>query len=114
MIELVASERYTVRSNPPDTKRMQQRAYWPSVFAEARTLNGEWVRTVRTFGRSTARQIASDIRNAHRRSLEKFRLSGVESGEVWDARWGCVDAGSDESKYVLWIRLVSEGSSLSE
>lgn len=91
---------------PPSVQRPQRRSYWPTVFAEAREIQGEWVRVVKVFGKSTAQQLASDIRNAHRREADKFRVTGVVDGEIWDAQWGTVN-GQEKGRYSLWIRLVS-------
>jgi hypothetical protein len=105
------NERQTVRSSPPISEHTQKRSYWPGVFTEARECQGEWVRTVKTFGRATAQQLASDIRNAHQRDPKKFRIRGVEEGEIWDARWGRPSANADEDEFVVWIRLVSTTTS---
>lgn len=107
------NERHTVRCAPPSAERQQRRSYWPTVFAEARAIQGEWVKVVKDFGKSTAQQLASDIRNAHRREPDKFRVTGVESGEVWDARWGAATSQAS-GRYSLWIRLVSTSKSRHE
>lgn len=101
------TERQTVRSTPPVSQQAQKRSYWPRVFEEARECQGEWVRTVKTFGRATAQQLASDIRNAHQRDPKNFRIRGVAEGEIWDARWGRSSANAEEDDFVVWIRLVS-------
>lgn len=100
-------ERQTIPSTPPQALRPQRRSYWPSVLEEARLLQGQWVRTVKTFGRSTAQQLASDIRNSHRREPAKFRIRGVKPGEIWDAQWGRADVNAQDEECVVWIRLVS-------
>jgi hypothetical protein len=102
---------HTVRSTPPVMRQSQRRSYWPAVLAEARQVRGAWVRTVKTFGRSTAQQLASDLRNAHHREPKKFRVRGVLPGEVWDAQWGREGVDSPDTEYVVWIRLVSTSES---
>ena len=102
--------RLTIKSTPPTLRRPQRRSYWPMVFAEARECPGEWVRIDRWFNRSTAAQVASDLRNAHRRSLSKMRFSGIEVGDVWDARWGTDPADANPEHFYLWLCFLAPGT----
>jgi hypothetical protein len=100
------SERLTVRSTPPDRRKYQKRAYWPGVFAEARECPGVWVRTGKWFNRSTAAQVASDVRNAHTRDAGKMRVKGTLPGERWETRWDNDPADPDVEHLYIWLRLV--------
>ena len=80
------------------------------VFAEARECPGEWVRIDRWFNRSTAAQVASDLRNAHRRDVSKMRFSGVEHGDVWDTWWGADPADADPDHFYLWLCFLGPGT----
>lgn len=98
------NERYTIRSTPPNLRQMQRRAYWPAVFAEARECAGEWVRTEKWFNRSTASQVASDLRNCHRRAPAKMRVSGILPGDVWETRWENDPSDTDADHFYIWLR----------
>lgn len=54
--------------------------------------------------KSTAAQIASDIRNIHRRDARKSRLRGFEAGDKFEAVWGNDPADDDTEHYYLWLR----------
>lgn len=97
-------ERFTIPSTPPNARKRQRRAYWPGVFAEGRAVRGEWVRTAKCFNRSTAQQVASDIRNAHRRDMKKVRVSGFLPGDVWEARWDNDPSDPDTDHFYIWLR----------
>ncbi len=88
-------ERLTFRSTPPDVRNTQRRSFWPAALAEARECPGEWVRIARWFSPSTAAQVASDIRNSHRREPDKMRVAGLLPGDRWDTRWGADPAERD-------------------
>jgi hypothetical protein len=72
---------------------------WQEVFEECRRDTGNWRRADAPMKRSTASQLASDIRNAHRRNAVKARLAGLRSDERWDAQWGEVDG-----EFYIWLR----------
>jgi len=95
--------RLTVPSTPPNVHKPQRRSYWPAVFAEARECPGEWVRTEKWFNRATAVQIASDLRNAHRR-VSKMRVSGYEAGDRWETRWDNDPTDSNPDHFYIWLR----------
>ncbi|MFZ9629987.1 MAG: hypothetical protein ACO3C1_11620 [Ilumatobacteraceae bacterium] len=96
-------ERLTIKSTPPNARKPQRRSYWPTVFAEARECPGEWVRTEKWFNRSTAAQVASDLRNAHRRAT-KMRVSGFMPGDRWDTRWDNDPADDNPDHFYIWLR----------
>ncbi len=73
------------------------------VFEEARECPGEWVRTARWFHKATAQQLASDLRNAHRRS-SKTRVSGHRPGDLWETRWGNDPSDPDAGHFYIWLR----------
>jgi hypothetical protein len=96
-------QRLTIKSTPPTSRRRQRRSYWPTVFAEARECRGEWVRIERWFNRSTAAQVASDLRNAHHRSAKKMRFSGIEPGDMWQACWGADPTDTEPEHFYVWM-----------
>ena len=85
----------------------QRRSYWPAVFAEARECPGEWVRTGKWFNRSTAAQVASDVRNAHLREADKMRVKGAIEGERWETRWDNEPSDPDSGPFYIWLRLAA-------
>jgi hypothetical protein len=93
----------TVKSQPPGKTR-QKRSYWPQVLAEGRLVPGEWIRTSRPHKRSTAQQVASDIRNAHHRDLTKTRIRGLLVGDLWETQWGRDPEVSGTDQYFIWLR----------
>lgn len=97
--------RYTIKSNPPSSKRRGKRSYWPEVLAEVRAAKGAWRMVAKPMTRSTAMQVASDLRNAHRRDPEKMRLRGALPTDRWETQWAPASEGSTE--YFLWVRDVS-------
>jgi hypothetical protein len=79
-------------------------SFWTRTLNEARKSN-DWMIIPRTYSMRTARQLASDLRNAHKRP-ESLDLAGVRPGEKWEAKWR---APYDESKRyncTVSIRLV--------
>lgn len=54
-------------------------SFWRRTFAEARKIDG-WYLVDRTFKRSTAQQVCSDIRGNR-------RVAGIAEGEQWEAEW---------------------------
>ena len=98
------NERFTIKSTPPNLCKPQRRSYWPTVFAEARECPGEWVRTDKWFLRATAAQVASDLRNGHRRSPAKMRVSGFLPGDRWETRWGNDTTDLDAEHCYIWLR----------
>ena len=107
MTDGMNSERLTVRSTPPNVRKYQKRSYWPGVFAEARECPGEWVRTGKWFNRSTAAQVASDVRNAHLREADKMRVKGALAGERWETRWDNEPSDPDSEHFYIWLRLAA-------
>lgn len=89
---------------------LSRSTFWSRTFEYARR-NGDWVRVPRTYTKATAQQIASDISNAHRRSMRTLRMRGIRPGEQWEARWEWApeDIGGD---FVVWIRLHAASASL--
>jgi hypothetical protein len=78
------------------------------VFAEARRHPGEWRRILEPLKKSTAAQIASDIRNAHTRDPRNHRLRGFIEGDQFEAVWGEQERGA--GVYFVWIRYVGRTS----
>lgn len=99
-----SNARLTIKSTPPNLRKQQRRAYWPGVFDEGRECPGEWVRTAKWFNRSTASQVASDLRNAHHREVGKMRVSGIEPGDLWETRWDNDPTDLDPEHFYIWLR----------
>ncbi|MEY4174005.1 MAG: hypothetical protein RI900_1170 [Actinomycetota bacterium] len=83
--------------------RQRRSSFWCRTFETARQA-GDWTLVERTYSRSTAAQLASDINNAHRREEDYQRVRGIGVGEVWEARWDHA-AQSDTGRFRVWIRL---------
>lgn len=94
---------WTVADVPP-VVRGQRRSYWVGLFAECRAVPGEWRRTLRAFGSSTAAQVASDPRNAAHRDPAKMRVRGLLPGERWEAVWAPDPEAGDPERCVIWLR----------
>ena len=92
-----------VPSDPPPSRRRPRRSRWVAILSEARSAPGEWRRVMTPMTMSTATQIASDLRNSHRRDLSKLRVRGVEPLDIWEARWGVDPTGLTEH-YFIWLR----------
>ena len=96
---------YTVASPPPvQTETSQRRSRWVDLLDECRKHPGEWRRVIEPMRKSTAAQIASDIRNIHRRDARKSRLRGFAEGDKFEAVWGNDPNDSDTDHYYLWLR----------
>jgi hypothetical protein len=94
---------YTIASNPPPAARGVRRSWWREALKGARCCPGEWRQLSRTFAKSTAVQVASDLHNAHRRDLRKSRITGLLAGDRWEARYGV-----DDSDCIDWVDWDSE------
>jgi hypothetical protein len=91
---------YTISSTPPARQR-ERFSMWEALFDECRRFEGEWRRAKIPMKRSTASQLASDIRNAHLRSAVKSRLKGLKPNERWESAWG-----EEGEAFYVWIRYV--------
>lgn len=93
-------------TNAPAPFRQRRSSFWCRTFETART-TGDWTLVARTYSRSTAAQLASDINNAHRREADYLRVRGIVPGELWRARWDPSPSG-EPGRYSVWIRLDAE------
>ena len=73
----------------------------------ARSKPSVWFRITDPLTKSSATQMASDLRNSHRRNLETLRMSGVIIGERWEAESGRDPSDNDPNHFYVWFRLVS-------
>lgn len=96
---------YTIKSDPPATKRRGKRSYWPEVLAEVRAAKGAWRMVAKPMTRSTAMQVASDLRNAHTRDPKKMRVRGSLPTDRWETQWA--PSSDNLQEYFLWMRDVS-------
>lgn len=96
-----------VGSCPPGRRNGRgPRSLWPQRLAVGRANPGTWIRVIEPFSRTTAAQLASDLRNAHTRNPRTLRVRGVLPGEVWETAWGPLDGQSDDSsEFFIWFRL---------
>jgi hypothetical protein len=98
--------KYTIASTPPGAQGFQKRSRWAELFDECRAVPGEWRRIIAPLAKATAAQIASDIRNAHTRDLDKARLRGLLPTDRWEASWGNDPDDSDPEHFYVWLRYV--------
>lgn len=98
---------YTLESTPPVRNEVnQKRSRWAELFAEAREHPHTWRRIIEPMRRSTAAQVASDIRNAHTRDLAKSRLRGLLPTDQWEAAWGQVADDPDPEHFYVWLQYI--------
>jgi hypothetical protein len=96
------------RSTPPiqpGRRAPQPKHLWPRRFADARRHRGEWVKIVTAMSRSTAAQLASDIRRIGLRDPKSIRVKGYLPDERWDAAFGNDPSDQDPSRFYIWVRL---------
>lgn len=98
--ECEMAEELTVSTEGPPRQQRQRFSMWEELFEECRAHQGKWRRTKNYMRKSSAAQLSSDIRNAHKRESAKSRLHGLRANEVWDAAWG----EGEEGKFYLWIK----------
>jgi len=77
---------------------------WSAILGELRASPNEWRRLRDPMSRSLACQLASDLRNAHRREPGRFRIRALEPTDRFDAVWGHDPTRPRESACYLWIR----------
>jgi hypothetical protein len=99
---------YTTPSDPPQCERRQRRSWWADVLDECRNASDQWRRTHMTFSRSTASQLASDIRNGPNRDVRKARVRGLLPGERWETRWGKVSDDDGVERYAIWLKYIGQ------
>ena len=100
------SSHYTIPSEPPARKPSQRRSPWTVILADSRRQPCEWLRVAEPMTRSTATQVASDLRCAHRREPSKFRVKGVLAGDRWETQWAHDEADPDTTNFYVWLRWV--------
>jgi hypothetical protein len=84
--------RFSVPSEPPSNRQKPRFSMWQEVFEECRRDTGNRRRAGAPMKKTTASQLASDIRNAHRRKTVKARravcvrtIGGKPNGARWTA-----------------------------
>ena len=97
---------YTIPSEPPARKSNQRHSSWTAILADSRRQQGEWLRVAGSMTRSTATQIASDLRCAHRREPSKMRIKGVLAGDRWETQWAQDEADPNPANFYVWLRWV--------
>src|SRR5947207_3994929 len=97
---------HTVASEPPEREDVPRRSRWAELFDECRLRPNEWRKICPPMSKSTASQIASDLRNVHRRDPEKSRLHGLRGGERWEAIWAQEPDDTERHGYFVWLRYV--------
>lgn len=106
----MANHQYTIDVGPPPEVTRERFSLWEQLFEECREYPEQWRRTLTPLKKSTATQLASDIRNSHRRAPGKSRLRGMLPGERWEAAWGEDEPGSGQ--YYIWIRYCGQGQTV--
>jgi len=99
---------YTIASTPAAEAPRRRRSTWALILEESRKHAGAWRRVADPMSRTTASQIASDLRCAHQRNPATLRVKGVLPGDRWESRWGHDAAAPDPEKYFVWLRWVPE------
>ncbi|CAB4365392.1 unannotated protein [freshwater metagenome] len=99
------NDEFTVASEPPTCDRRQRRSRWAALFAECRSRPGEWRQIREPMKPSSAHQIASDLRSAHRRAPDKSRMRGILLGDRWETVADTLPGESTDQVYV-WLRFV--------
>src|SRR3954468_16575019 len=97
---------YTIASIPPTRDPQTRPSSWTTVLEESRRHPGEWRRLAAPMKRSTASQVASDLRCAHRRDPDNMRVAGVLPGDRWETRWARDDADLDPTHFFIWLRFI--------
>lgn len=97
---------YTLAEAPPAKQDTARRSRWADLFQECRDNPGQWRRIKEPLKRSTAAQIASDIRNVHRREAMKTRLRGFLPNDQWEAVWSNSPSDSNKDNFYIWLRFV--------
>ena len=100
---MTTSTHFTIDAGTPPQTHRRRFSLWEALFEECRNYAGEWRRTNQAFSKSTATQLASDIRNAHKRDFVKSRLRGLQPDERWDAAWG-----EQDGEFYLWIKYLGK------
>ena len=79
-----------VAEDPPNDSMWQRTSFWVLVFEDARK-EDRWFRVERFYTATTAAQLASDIRSASRRPLDKLRVR---------------DEKCPPGNFSIWVRLI--------
>ncbi|NCZ70986.1 MAG: hypothetical protein EBX99_10080 [Acidimicrobiia bacterium] len=88
--------------NPPSSTPWKRRSFWVVALGEIREVPQKWHRVERLYTKSTAQQIASDLRSSHRRQTDGVRVKGILPGERWDARSEPSPEGPKD-QYAIWV-----------
>jgi hypothetical protein len=99
---------YTFAEAPPSKQESARRSRWADLFEECRQHPGEWRRIKEPLKRSTAAQIASDIRNVHKRDSMKTRLRGFKPDDKWEAVWSNSPDDTNTDNYYIWLRFLGK------
>lgn len=97
---------YTISEPPPSKEEHRRRSRWADLFDECRSDPGQWRKIKEPLKRSTAAQIASDIRNVHRRDAMKTRLRGFQPKDKWEAVWANSPDDPEKDNFYIWLRYV--------
>jgi hypothetical protein len=97
---------YTFADEPPSKQESRRRSRWADLFTECRNNPGEWRRIKEPLKRSSAAQIASDIRNVHKREAMKTRLRGFLPTDQWEAVWSNSPDDPNKDNFYIWLRYV--------
>jgi hypothetical protein len=97
-----------VGASPPTMdSRRGRRTLWPERLNVGRANAGVWIRVTEPLSRSTASQLASDLRNSHTRNPRTMRVRGVLPCERWETVWGPLDDAAEPTEFFIWFRLVA-------
>jgi hypothetical protein len=108
MSDFLQTDGHTVAEEPPSKTEIVRRSRWADLFEECRTNPGQWRRIKEPLKRSTAAQIASDIRNVHRRDFGKTRLRGFRPDDKWEAVWANSPDDANKDNFYIWLRFMGK------
>ena len=99
--------------NPPTSTPWKRRSFWVVALGEIREVPQKWHRVERLYTKSTAQQIASDVRCAHLRPASVHRVRGFEPDEIWESKW-IPTTGGAPGDCEVWVRYLGEKFNLAE
>ena len=89
--------------------RQKTGSFWSRTLDAAR-LSQKWVVVPRAYTKSTARQIACDLRSVSRHRVTR-NIAGIKPGEKWDAVWEVPEGPDQDWNCVVAIKYLGDSDS---